>query len=290
MHNIGGFLFATPEPLEPLRLGEYYKLRVPKLNEKRGELFAKIRNDLIQYQDEELLDNFSSTGIPTAEWSKQWVSNYQAEVKAAFSSASKWHRIELFRTKELADFKHWGRSEFLSVNEVVWLSVGLEPKEEFVKAAMPSKRTKLDGKFDEVIEYMTRHREIIRRKFDPNSFGDHPDFKGLQEWIDEVQLEVHPGFANMLAARHKRKHTNKITGRTDRSLEPMDGRERASMVKLITAMAIDAYGYDPKSRRSAIPNEIQGIADRLGLEITSETIRKYLKVGAEALPEDWKPE
>lgn len=61
------------------------------------------------------------------------------------------------------------------------------------------------------------------------------------------------------------------------------------MSKIIAAMAIREYGYDPSSKRGPIPREIEGIAAELGIDITHDTIRTYLQMGARYLPKDWKP-
>jgi len=143
---------------------------------------------------------------------------------------------------------------------------------------------------DSVTEHMSRHKETIRRKFDPYDYGYLPDILVRAEWIKSVNLEVHSGFTALLQNKSSSVHlTRKGTADLENS-EQMDGREKLSMSKLIAAMAIDAYGYDPKARRSDIPIEIQGIADRMGLELSSNTIRKYLKKGAELIPEEWVPE
>lgn len=69
---------------------------------------------------------------------------------------------------------------------------------------------------------------------------------------------------------------------------PLEGRELVSVSKLLTAIAIDAYGYDPAAKRGPIPTELQGISDKLGLGVSADTIRKYLQTGAKYLPKDWK--
>ncbi len=74
---------------------------------------------------------------------------------------------------------------------------------------------------------------------------------------------------------------------SDKSLE---GREIASMSKLLTAIAITEYGYDTQNRRSPIQREIQELADLLGLSVSQDTIRKYLRTGAKYLLRDWKPD
>ncbi|GAB1364724.1 hypothetical protein MASR1M32_39600 [Rhodobacter sp.] len=50
-----------------------------------------------------------------------------------------------------------------------------------------------------------------------------------------------------------------------------------------------ARAYDPGSKRSPIPTELEDIAARLGLELSHDTILKYLRLGAQHLPKNWKP-
>ena len=61
-----------------------------------------------------------------------------------------------------------------------------------------------------------------------------------------------------------------------------------AVARIITAIAIEEYGYNPDALRSPIPKEIEGIMSRLGLEGSAETVLKYLKIGASDLPEDWR--
>jgi len=139
-----------------------------------------------------------------------------------------------------------------------------------------------------IVEHMRRHKETIRRKFDPHNLGDRPDLYVLLQWIKSIGLVVHPKFSEMLESRAQ----SKVVQATSAGLNVVvfDSREKNSMSKLIGAMAIDCYGYDTRALRSPVPLEIQGIADRLGLTICLYTIRKYLKAGAEMLPEDFNPE
>lgn len=62
--------------------------------------------------------------------------------------------------------------------------------------------------------------------------------------------------------------------------------ERNTLFKLIIGMAIDAYGYEPNASKSPTPKEIADILAGLGMSITDDTVRKYLKQAADTvLPE-----
>ena len=59
------------------------------------------------------------------------------------------------------------------------------------------------------------------------------------------------------------------------------------MLKIIIAMAINGYGYDPLSSKSEIPTELEGDISSLGMSVSDDTIRKYLKEAvAKVLPEN----
>ncbi|HMQ94296.1 MAG TPA: hypothetical protein PKA33_20270 [Amaricoccus sp.] len=61
-------------------------------------------------------------------------------------------------------------------------------------------------------------------------------------------------------------------------------RERESLLKLVTGMAIKGYGWDPGAGRSGTVGEIAGDLAHLGISLDPDTIRKWLRAGAELLP------
>lgn len=60
----------------------------------------------------------------------------------------------------------------------------------------------------------------------------------------------------------------------------------ASLLKMVIAMAIKGYSYDPKAKKSSKISEIVNDAEELGLMINADTVRKWLKEGAELLDQD----
>jgi hypothetical protein len=67
----------------------------------------------------------------------------------------------------------------------------------------------------------------------------------------------------------------------------LDGKSRATLLKMILGMAIDGYGYDPRAARSPIPKQIADALLLLGLSITDETVRDWLKTAMHEL--EWDP-
>ena len=59
--------------------------------------------------------------------------------------------------------------------------------------------------------------------------------------------------------------------------------ERNTLLKLVIGMAVKGYNYDPRATKSTTPNEIVDDLAGLGITITDDTVRKYLKQAADAL-------
>jgi hypothetical protein len=57
-----------------------------------------------------------------------------------------------------------------------------------------------------------------------------------------------------------------------------------SLLKMIIAMAVDGYGYDPLQKKSPVPSELAGIIEMQGLHIDVDTVRKWLQEGVALLP------
>jgi hypothetical protein len=63
----------------------------------------------------------------------------------------------------------------------------------------------------------------------------------------------------------------------------MNPKEKESLLKMIIAMAINGYAFDPHEKKSVIPVGIVEDVDRLGLSIDADTVRKWLKEAAALL-------
>ncbi|UWR05202.1 hypothetical protein K3740_21645 (plasmid) [Ruegeria conchae] len=138
------------------------------------------------------------------------------------------------------------------------------------------------------LEFMLRRREQIERqfphfvhrgKFSPREFFD---------WVNLVGLEIHPEFTSRyLKNSPSDDSVEAINRRAQQPDSKTDKREIDTITQLFAAMAIRELGYDPDAKRSPIPKEIAELAAELGLNISDETIRKYLRRGASFLPPDW---
>ena len=61
-------------------------------------------------------------------------------------------------------------------------------------------------------------------------------------------------------------------------------RQRKTMLKLLLAIAIEKYRFNPTLERSSVPKNIEATTDLYGLNVTNETIREYLKKAVSEFP------
>lgn len=113
-------------------------------------------------------------------------------------------------------------------------------------------------------------------------------FKGpeLLAWIEATEFPCNTAFVQMLSKAVERQSD---PGSVSHDWEPIDAeslsdpRTVLSVAKIVTAIAVHEYGYEPHSERSPIPKEIQDIMDELGMQGSAKTVLKYLRLGSRGL-------
>ena len=70
------------------------------------------------------------------------------------------------------------------------------------------------------------------------------------------------------------------TASADRELST---KERETMLKLVIGMAIKGYSHDPSASKSKAPKEIADDLEALGIGLSDDTVRKYLKQAVDSV-------
>ena len=198
-----------------------------------------------------------------------------------------WHAGGFGHPDHVADFEYWCKMPRFTIEEVLCLSIGIDPKEfdarrvEQIKTAFRTKKSWPSLQF-----IIDRHEQLVRTFFE--SYTERPIRPlAFLDWAEKVDFETHPEFLRLLKRYNAIEKRDQHQGPNQRRA---DEREIDSVALLITAIAIDQFGYRPGAPRSPIPKEIAEIVAKLGMRITDETVRKYLKRGARFLPEGWESE
>ncbi|MFO1418515.1 MAG: hypothetical protein U1E83_07570 [Methylotetracoccus sp.] len=117
----------------------------------------------------------------------------------------------------------------------------------------------------------------------PSDYGDPMIFiHDFREWCERN------GYQPKLLEEFD-EFTRTRDSRTDRPVlrDDLPPSERESLLKMVLAMAVGAYGYDPRSDNQKATGSGQGSikvdADRLGLSLDPKTIRKYLREAVDRL-------
>jgi hypothetical protein len=189
------------------------------------------------------------------------------------------------------DVPYWTAFTTVALEDLAFLSIGREPRKADLCAACATYGRSKEG--DDLLYFLEDRLELIANAMgcDPKDQTAQVDLKTFFNWVEDARLPIDLAFHHGLRGRFK-PDVLTTSGEARQQISDarvgttkLDTRERTSLAKLITAMAIDAYGYNPSARRGPIPNEIEGIILRLGLEITADTIRKFLREGSQYLPD-----
>ena len=63
-------------------------------------------------------------------------------------------------------------------------------------------------------------------------------------------------------------------------------RERETLLKIIIGMAVKGYRYDPEAKRNTAVSDIVKDLEELGIAVSDDTVRKYLKSASQLLPSE----
>lgn len=229
-----------------------------------------------------------------------------------------------------ADFAHWGKATYWSLDEAIALTFGKDPKHvtwEKVKEYTKSSPFAMNYEKLRDLAIRAKHWKHLSDYMEPGAYiawARRNGFDFPQELEDNVKKnggyigDWKTAYDNLLAEAKQslEKKNNEIaklnqdlldsqqniaakdglvknqatqivqlTGQlAAQSEKPLKTRERETALKMILAMAIEGYGYDPKASKSGTATEIADDLAKLGLNLDADTIRKWLKEAIELLP------
>jgi hypothetical protein len=280
--------FLTSGPVaEPPLLGPAYRAKVDRLRGAVREQSEALLAELRPMSEDELFSNFDEDGAPKTDEARAIVRRHFQQTRAIGTRGGPWLFPALFPRAGMADYGHWAKAAHLAIDEATFLSLGLDPRglDMDGKDQWPIRS---DGSESRAV---ADRKDLFQRKFHRVLHSNRLKFPDILAWIDEVGLEVHSGFRQILEARSEALRGS-VTGDLAEDVPQVarndDPRERASLMKLVIVMAISGYRYDPQALRSKTVAEIQNDAELLGITLSQDTIRKYLREAAKELPDDWR--
>lgn len=281
------------KPIVPKTVGPYFPDAFDAFEEDRRKLMADCLATLVGTEEATLFRNFNSVGEATDIAFSNWQRTVSIAANRLRNSAPPWYAAGFGHPDHVANIDYWSKMEYFELHEAVWLSLGVEPIPKPTSTSMSTKsRQVAEPPRHPVMDYATERQTLFARHFRPTVHGRRVYPLDLLSWVQEIGLEAHLPFQYALLEVQDRKlklavGQSKQVPKPIESLEKDDPRELLSLAKILTALAIDQFGYVPDARRSPIPREFLDMAEKLGIPMTQDTILKYLRLGAKHLPVGW---
>lgn len=176
------------------------------------------------------------------------------------------------------DAKKWLNLSSWKAEEAAFYSLGLSCDQGLIGIADAISTTRPRTI---ILRDLSHRLRTLRRAVDDGALKEREKPSTFVRYFKRLDMNV-PDSIGDVALKQEKVQTGQLTATTS------DKREILSLAKLLTAIAIEEYGYSPDAKRSPIPNEIENISAKFGIRVSSDTIRKYLMLGAKQLPKDWK--
>lgn len=281
----------SPVDHPPILGPEFVPFHQKMLAEFREFRFS-IRHKLESMSYGDLSSSFDSKGVAQSPELKGWQDKISGNLKSRYSGMPSMFTAGLGKPGQMANVGYWSKMSFLTIDEVLWLSVGLEPS---ASEEQLDREPRVGVVEIPPVVFLRRRQEQLKRGINTRGYGQNFDGKTIFDWVTRVGFDIHPRFREVLRLMNAAFPTaaHEITAQSEvinlAKVKGPDRRESKSLSTLILAMAIDHYGFDPDAGRSAVPKEIADLMAGLGLDMTQETVLKYLRMGRHHLPKGWKP-
>ena len=172
----------------------------------------------------------------------------------------------------------WAKAPYWSTEEGAALAYDLDPSEVIEPGI-----TGYDGPTLKFPPDTMQFFRLADRAQEVGDLGAKPKPFEFVNWARSIDYEFHPAWWNAIEDAG----ADSGEGRTIPPTGPPPGelgtRERDSLLKLVIGMAVEQYGYDPQKLKNTAITNIQSDLARHGLSLDTDTIRKWLRAGADLL-------
>lgn len=230
------------------RFPDAWKLEGKDTNDPRADELQRYKSKLAGMTDHAL--------------DEQYIEAVDEQTREKEEAEERDDRLRFFSQPDAAaDFRFWCSLNSWTLEEAAALLLGKDPRKVFPHSLHHLSSV---SPFARLFEKL---RSQLRRAANDGRIKDRDPPRRLVEWAAHAGIAIPPQLSSALDAS--------ITD----DLPAIEGRERASMLKLILGMAKKRYGYDPAARSGA-PKEIADDLASLGITLNPETVRKYLQEAA----------
>ncbi len=284
--KLGSLLSWTP-PQIIKSVGPFQPEIFEGIYEHRKKVIEACQERLAAYGDDGFFELVSSDPLSPNHIERGWEQFMKTEIGEISQSEPVWYAAGFGHPNYTADFEYWSQSPYYTNHEALLLSLGVEPKH-FTEHQlnMMENDVKKGSELWPALYYMLRRRQQFSRQFPKLSKSGCILPQKLFTWFELIDLDVPKEFTSSYVTHPG----DQPHGEVELPKKKPHKRELDTVAQLFTVMAIEYFGYRPQDSRSPTPKEIVDAAAIAGIEISDDTVRKYLRIGASFIPSDWKPD
>lgn len=215
------------------------------------------------------------------------------------------------REKRKQHCDHWASAKYWTLDEAAALVVGQAPDSDplkFNRITLSDFGIKTE-KEGQVYNLAKRHRNWSEKnaRIDPGDFIDWVKLNGFScpadlkkalqtqgyrriDWrqrYEDFQAKLQKGEERIAQlGKEKLELTKRVETLERDTSQALGTRERETILKIIAAMAVHGYRFDPRNQRNEATTDILKDLAKLGLTLDPKTIRKKLSDACELIDQD----
>ncbi len=180
----------------------------------------------------------------------------------------------------LYDMRYWAKIANYSAQEAALLCCGRDPSVElceYLDALNPVEFT--TSRF--LADYVNR-LNLLESAMNAGALSRESNAPQIVAWCRKLELPFPAELADLI----HRYQGGSVSGETI-FVEDVGRKERSSLLRLVAAMALEQYGYDPRKTRSSVLSGIVQDLDTTGLSMDRKTVSKWLREAVDLVPQDY---
>ena len=194
-------------------------------------------------------------------------------------------------------FAYFARMDHWTGSEAVSLLLGDDPRLALQKRPGDSRsRLQNTREYNELAVLFDRSQDKIgfSHRYDPAlviewaTFNDIPVPAKLVEFVEKYKdpLQDWDPITGWMAPRHGHNlEADQPPSKNENALG-LHPKTKASLLKLTAGLAVRGYGYNPNAMRNETVSDIERDLQALGIPLSDDTIRKWLRIACEEI--DWE--
>ncbi len=181
------------------------------------------------------------------------------------------------------DCLKWAREVSWTLVEAAFLSMGFVPNTIVTYDFKKTERVLVFITSPFIAELNYRHDLLQKHSFEAGLNNASPlDFI---RWFQSVELSVPKNLVSTIKRLNLPRNMYGEVSEDHEKKDALHSLERKTLLKLIAAMSIQGYKFDPNAKRNDATADIQSDLELLGIPLDQKTILKWLRVATATIDE-----